>query len=75
MPSVFTIAGADMPVKKSKKARRALGSTSAQVGDCKTVTNSKTGCSMQLCFVGKSSKSKSGWAFQKGTSSCPARRR
>jgi hypothetical protein len=37
-----------------------------QVGDCKTVCNTRTGRSAKLCFVGKSKKHRSGWQFVKG---------
>lgn len=33
---------------------------------CKCVRNSRTGKGVRLCFVGKSKKHRSGWAFQKG---------
>lgn len=39
--------------------------------DCKTVRNPKTGCKMQLCYVGKSKRCRSGWKFMKGSSECP----
>lgn len=83
MPSVFTIDGTDVPTKKAKKpkrTRKALGDTPV-VGNCKTVKNPRTGCSMQLCYVGvgaptrNGKKSRTGWEFQEGTSSCPTRRR
>jgi len=40
---------------------------------CKWVTNSRTGCRIKLCYVGKSKKAPSGWQFQKGTTECPRR--
>lgn len=61
MPSVFTIEGTDGPAQP-------------HIGFCKTVTNKKTGCSMQLCYVGKA-QAKTGWKFKKGTSHCPRRAR
>lgn len=84
MPSVFTIDGTDTPTKKTKakkpkRARKALGAA-AVVGDCKTVKNPRTGCSMQLCYVGQGTrtrngkKSRTGWEFQEGSSRCPTRR-
>lgn len=82
MPSVFTIDGADpTPPKKSKSKRvpKALGDAPV-VGFCKTVKNPRTGCSMQLCYVGVGSrtkngkKSRTGWEFQEGSSRCPTRR-
>ncbi len=33
---------------------------------CKCVRNKRTGRGVKLCFVGKSKKHRSGWAFQKG---------
>ena len=38
----------------------------ARVGDCKCTYNPRTGKTARLCFVGKSAKSRSGWAFSKG---------
>ncbi len=72
MPSVFTIEGTDIAApKKSKRPRSSggLASANAKIGDCKTVRNPRTGCSMQLCFVGKA-HSRTGWKFKKGSSSC-----
>ena len=37
---------------------------------CKWVNNGKSGCKIQLCFVGKSQKHPTGWSFIKGTSTC-----
>jgi hypothetical protein len=81
MPSVFTIEGTSPAPRKRKrsskrkaKATNELGNT-PRIGDCKTVKNPRTGCSMQLCFVGKSRSAKTGWKFQKGSSSCAAKRR
>lgn len=82
MPSVFTIEGTDAVPTKPKKAPRARKAKSpatlgARVGDCKTVKNPRTGCSMQLCYIGKHArtkngkKSRTGWEFQ--SSSCPRR--
>jgi hypothetical protein len=82
MPSVFTIDGAPVaPPKKSKSKRvsKALGDAPV-VGFCKTVKNPRTGCEMQLCYVGVGSrtkngkKSRTGWEFQEGSSRCPTRR-
>lgn len=83
MPSVFVLDGADpAPTKKSKQSKRApktLGDTPV-VGFCKTVKNPRTGCEMQLCYVGVGSrtrngkKSRTGWEFQEGSSRCPTRR-
>lgn len=78
MPSVFTIEGA--PVAASRKPRKSKAKSKAfngnpQIGDCQTVKNPRTGCSMQLCYVGKSRSSKTGWKFQKGSSSCSTKRR
>lgn len=47
--------------------KKTSGSAPA-IGTCKQVRNSRTGRCMSLCFVGKSSKSRSGWAFKKGSS-------
>ena len=75
MPSVFTIEGTDVGAprrrKRAKRAKAELGEA-PQVGDCKTVKNPRTGCSMQLCYVGKA-KSRTGWKFKKGSSHCPRR--
>jgi len=84
MPSVFTIEGTDVPApKRGKRPRKtktkALGDTPA-VGFCKTVDNPRTGCSMQLCYIGigertrNGKKSRTGWEFQEGSSRCPKRR-
>jgi len=83
MPSVFVLDGTDAPPKKTKKkpkrARKALGAA-AVIGDCKTVKNPRTKCSMQLCYVGtgartrRGKKSRTGWEFQEGSSRCPTRR-
>jgi len=67
MPSVFTIEGTD------ESQNKALGEIDG--GDkCKWVKNPRTGCEMQLCFVGKA-ESRTGWKFKKGSSRCPTRRR
>jgi hypothetical protein len=59
MPSVFTLSG-------SKKAKNAnLGEPT--VGVCKTVFNPRTKQCFDLCFVGKSSKHRSGWVPKKGS--------
>lgn len=85
MPSVFTIEGTDAVPTKTKKPRARKSRTKhvnsatigAHVGDCKTVKNPRTGCSMQLCYIGKHArtkngkKSRTGWEFQ--SSSCPRR--
>jgi len=60
MPSVFTIEGAPRSKRKTK---------------CKRVTNKKTGCSIELCHVGKSKNCPTGWSFTAGTSRCPTGRR
>jgi hypothetical protein len=82
MPSVFTIDGTDVPKpKRGKRVRKpkTLGDTPV-VGFCKTVDNPRTGCSMQLCYIGpgartrKGKKSRTGWEFQEGSSRCPTRR-
>lgn len=80
MPSVFTIDGADpTPPKKPRRAPKALAGAPV-VGFCKTVKNPRTGCEMQLCYVGVGSrtkngkKSRTGWEFQEGSSRCPTRR-
>jgi hypothetical protein len=84
MPSVFTIDGTDVkpkPAKRAKRTRKALGDAPPNLGDCRTVKNPRTGCSMQLCYVGigaptrNGKKSRTGWEFQEGSSSCPTRRR
>lgn len=73
MPSVFTISGGET---KRKRKAAALGDTPV-VGNCKTVKNPRTGCEMQLCYVGQGTrtasgkKSRTGWEFKKGSSRCP----
>lgn len=74
MPSVFTIEGTDVPTKKSRKRARTSLGDAPSIGDCKTVKNPRTGCSMQLCYVGKGKNSRTGWKFMKGSSNCPKRR-
>jgi len=81
MPSVFVLDGANpAPSKKAKRARKSLDGAAPVVGDCKTVHNPRTGCEMQLCYVGvgartrNGKKSRTGWEFQEGSSRCPTRR-
>lgn len=52
MPKVMTLSGAGLGASKSK-------------GSCKCVRGPR-GRRMKLCFVGKSKKHRSGWAFVKG---------
>jgi hypothetical protein len=60
----------------SKRKRAQLGDTPV-VGFCKDVKNPRTGCTMQLCYVGRGSRTKSGkksrtgWEFKQGSSRCP----
>ena len=65
------------PTKKPRKPRAPKAASSGNepwraanatptTGECKCVYNTRTKKSAQLCFVGKSTKSRSGWAFQKG---------
>jgi len=83
MPSVFTIDGATVPPAKPAKAKRVrktatLGDTPV-IGFCKSVSNPKTSCEMQLCYVGLGTrtrtgkKSRTGWEFQQGSSRCSRR--
>lgn len=78
MPSVFTIDGAEPRARKSKRKNAQLGDVPV-VGFCKTVKNPRTGCEMQLCYVGPGTrtasgkKSKTGWEFKKGSSRCSRR--
>jgi hypothetical protein len=78
VPSVFTIDGAEPRARKSKRKNAQLGDVPV-VGFCKTVKNPRTGCEMQLCYVGPGTrtasgkKSKTGWEFKKGSSRCPRR--
>jgi len=73
VPSVFVISGGETKRKRSSKQ---LGDTPV-IGFCKTVKNTRTGCDMQLCYVGQGSrtasgkKSRTGWEFKKGSSRCP----
>ena len=62
MPSVFTIEGTDVGAPKE----------TPKIGFCKPVKNSRTGCTMQLCYVGKAA-SRTGWKFKKGSSVCTRR--
>jgi len=79
MPSVFVLDGADAPKKPKRKRSRATLGDAPAVGFCKTVDNPRTGCSMQLCYVGvgartrKGKKSRTGWEFQQGSSRCSRR--
>lgn len=80
MPSVFTIDGVEAPRKgKGKRSKAQLEGAAPTVGDCKTVKNPRTGCEMQLCYVGlgartkKGKPSRTGWEFQAGSSRCPRR--
>jgi hypothetical protein len=89
MPSVFTIDGVDVtapkPAKPAKPKRARKSATPATLGDtpvvgfCKAVNNPKTGCEMQLCYVGLGArtrtgkKSRTGWEFQQGSSRCSRR--
>ncbi len=57
MPSVMTMEGAELGRHKGKRCKR------VKMGK-------KRGCTIELCYVGKSRKHKSGWSFQKGTSRC-----
>lgn len=78
MPSVFTIDGAEPKARKSKRSRAQLGEAPV-VGFCKTVKNPRTGCEMQLCYVGPGARTKSGkksrtgWEFKQGSSRCSRR--
>ncbi len=75
MPSVFTISGGEP--RRSKRSKQ-LGDTPV-VGFCKTVKNPRTGCEMQLCYVGQGTRTKSGkksrtgWEFKQGSSRCSRR--
>jgi hypothetical protein len=86
MPSVFTIDGTDVPTPKPakpKRVRKARSETTLGdapvIGSCKAVKNPRTGCEMQLCYVGlgaptrKGKKSRTGWEFQSGSSRCSGR--
>lgn len=58
MPHVFALSGADGFGERKKEGER-----------CRWVKNPRTGCESKLCFVGKSAKHKTGWAFTE--SKCP----
>ena len=60
MPSVFTIDGTSRPPKKAKPIKTGLNDAGHEVGYCKKTKNGR-----KLCYVGKSKKHPSGWAFQK----------
>jgi hypothetical protein len=70
MPSVFTIEGAEIGEDEGAEERKGER--------CKTVKNPRTGCEMQLCYVGRDKElggTRTGWKFMKGSSRCPARKR
>jgi hypothetical protein len=77
VPSVFTISGGETKSKRKRKNVQ-LGDTPV-VGFCKTTKNPRTGCSMELCYVGIGAKTKSGkksrtgWEFKQGSSRCSRR--
>jgi hypothetical protein len=79
MPSVFTIGEVVRKPKRARKSRDAQLGDVPVVGNCKPVKNPKTGCEMQLCYVGlgtptrNGKKSRTGWEFQSGSSRCPRR--
>ena len=79
MPSVFVLDGADAPKKSKRKRSRATLGDAPVVGFCKAVSNPRTGCEMQLCYVGLGArtrtgkKSRTGWEFQQGSSRCSRR--
>ena len=54
MAKIMTLDGASGPLGAGER--------------CKCVYNPRTKRHAQLCFVGKSSKHRSGWKFQKGGS-------
>lgn len=56
MPSVITIAGADAPVRRAKQKKKVR---------CERAVNPKTGRKGKRCFLGKTKKRPSGWAFVK----------
>lgn len=76
MASVFTIQGPELGGKRRKKGRKSKRSSGALAakGDCKCIWNKKTKMYSELCFVGKSKKSRSGWKFMKGGNDRCARR-
>lgn len=53
MAKIMTLSGADSGLGAPRK-------------NCKCVFNKRTKRGALLCFVGKSAKHRSGWAFQKG---------
>lgn len=55
MPSIMTLSGSESSEK------RTLG---AEGKKCKCVFNRRTKRGALLCFVGKSKKTRSGWAFK-----------
>jgi hypothetical protein len=54
MPSVFTLSGSSTEKK----------TTTLDSDKCKCVFNKRTKRGALLCFVGKSAKTRSGWAFK-----------
>lgn len=65
MPSIVTIDGVTRHRRRSRRSRRDRGLGDPRIGDCKTVHNPRTKKSIQLCYVGKSKKTPTGWRFQK----------
>lgn len=75
MPSVFTISGAAAPKRRRRKARKRKRSSNPNAGlglrgapaHCKYVPSGRGGCEILLC---KNKKSRTGWAFKKGSRRC-----
>lgn len=57
MPSLLTLTG-------SKESKRKRGLSGLGQDKCKCVFNKRTKRGALLCFVGKSAKTRSGWAFK-----------
>lgn len=64
MAKMMTLAGANEGLAAPRKHKRASSGT-PRIGDCKDVYNPRTKRHARLCFIGKSSKNRSGWQFQK----------
>lgn len=66
MPSILTLEGPGRRARKRRRPTRAeRGLGAPQVGDCKTVHNPRTKRSIQLCYVGKSRSTPTGWRFKR----------
>lgn len=65
MAKVMTLDGVSEGLGAPRRRKRASSSETPRVGECKDVYNPRTKRHARLCFVGKSTKNRSGWQFQK----------